>query len=114
MLNRTLYAEDVLSLDMRFAEKGEYRFDRAIAKLFGKGDVRPYTRSFVAAVALFNEQFDDWSRECLANNCQGISWEISSPGGELRYSSSGGSDALALSHVMFKAKRDQLDRSVSL
>jgi hypothetical protein len=103
-----------LAITIARADKGDYRLEKAMQQVFGLETRSGWTRKFEAAIALFEQEFGrgkgDWTRQCFANSCNGISWEITDLAGR-EYVGSGETDALSLCCAMVRAKRNDTRRS---
>jgi hypothetical protein len=115
MIERDAYEENMLSMNIEHAQQGSAKLERVMAGLFGFAKPQRWTRSFEAAVKLFEREFGrgnptwetegEWNRECFANGCNGISWMLSRD--DEHYHGSGETDALSLCAAMVMAKRKE-------
>jgi hypothetical protein len=100
-----------LSLNLSHAKKGSRTFDKLIAKVFGRSTTEPWSTRFEKAADLFKEEFgtQGWSRECLYNSCNGISWHVRNDETGEWFPGHGDTDALALCVAIVKAKRGETE-----
>jgi len=103
------YDLHMLSLELSHANCRDAKLNMHIAALFGRDKVLDWTGKFELAADLFKTEFPDWSRECLYNSCNGISWHVRHDETDVWFPGSGETDALALCCAMVKAKREEDD-----